>query len=550
MKKILIIGGVAGGAATAARLRRNDESSRIIMFERGPHISYANCGLPYYIGNVITDRDELFVQTAQEFSLKYNIDVRTDSEVIAVDTAKKTVNVVSGDRKYDETYDTLVLSPGAKPFIPQIKGADLEHVFTVRNVCDTDRIISFIKEHKPENAVVIGAGYVGLEMAENLKHICSKVTVVEMADRVIPFFDHEIAAMIEQKLAENGIKVLLNSKAALISNEKVELSSGESLTAEIVILAAGVAPDTGFLKGSGIELTKKGCIVVDDYLQTTVPGVYALGDAIFCYHKVLDEKLSIYLAGPASKQARAIADNISEGKNYSYGGTVGTAIIKVSDMTAGYAGISEDSLKRQKKTYIASFTHGLSNAGYYPGAMPLTLKLLFNPENGLVYGAQIVGYKGVDKRLDVIAALIYKNGTVTDLMQYDHAYAPPYSSAKDPLTIAGQVADNIMRGKVKIRQWYEIEDESDDYYLVDVRNEDEYQCGHLQDSVLIPLKDFRNRLREIPKQKKVLIYCRSGHRAYIACRILMQNGYDAVYNLSGGYLTYQAAKKIGCCSLS
>ncbi len=549
MKKILIVGGVAGGAATAARLRRNDESAHIIMFERGRHISYANCGLPYYIGNVINERDNLFVQTPRNFSIKHNIDVRTETEVIAVNSSTKSVTVVSQGKKYEESYDKLVLSPGAKSIKPPIKGVDLNHVFTLRNVEDTDKIKSYITKKKPDHVVVIGAGYIGIEMAENLNNICSQVTIIEMADRVIPFFDHEISAMIEQKLTENGVKVILSSRVTSIENDKIELNNGKALPAEIVILATGVAPDTDFLKESSIEMTSRGSIVVDCHMQTNISDVYALGDAISCYHKILDEKLSIYLAGPASKQARVVADNIDEKNNYTYDGTIGTAIIKINDMTAGYAGISEESLMRQDKPYISSFTHGMSNAGYYPGASPVSLKLLFHPQNGVIYGAQIAGYKGVDKRLDVIASFIHKDGTVFDLMQFDHAYAPPYSSVKDPVTIAGQVSVNIIQGKVKIKHWHEIEHENSDLYLVDVREQEEYQCGHIKDSVLMPLDELRNRYQQIPKNKDVVIYCRSGHRAYLACRILMQKGFKNVYNLSGGYLTYQAAMKIGCCTV-
>lgn len=548
MKKVLIVGGVAGGAATAARLRRNDENVHIVIFEKGKYISYANCGLPYYIGGTITERDQLFVQNEEDFSKRFNLDIRTCNEVISVNTDEKYVTVMdlTRERQYTESYDKLVLSPGAKPVNPPVKGIDSgKNVFRLRNVDDTDRIKDYIKTYKPEKAVIIGAGYIGIEMAENLNKVCSSVTVVELADRVIPFFDFEMSAMIEQHLTSGGINIMLNERVTSYEDNQVVLQSGKRVSSDILIVAAGVKPDTAFLEGSGINLTANGSIIVDKHLLTSNRDVYAIGDAISCRHKVLETDLSIYLAGPASKQGRITADNIVNDNKTVYEGTIGTAILKAADITAGYTGISEDSLKRQNRPYITSYTHSNNHAGYYPNALPMTIKLLFHPQNGTIYGSQIIGYEGIDKRLDVIAALIHKKGTIYDLTEYDHAYAPPYSSAKDPLTIAGFAAENIIKGKVRIVHWYDLDDEFlADKELIDVRTEEENQIESIPGSRLIPLDELRERLDEIPKNKKLIIYCRAGQRGYLACRILMQKGFSEVYNLSGGYKTYAIAKHL------
>jgi NADPH-dependent 2,4-dienoyl-CoA reductase/sulfur reductase-like enzyme/peroxiredoxin family protein/rhodanese-related sulfurtransferase/TusA-related sulfurtransferase len=552
MKKVLIIGGVAGGASTAARLRRNDEDTQIVMFERGEYISYANCGLPYYLGGVIKDRDKLFVQTVGEFSHRLGIDVRVSQEVVSINRTEKWVEVkdLNTNQSYKETYDKLVLSPGAKSMIPPIPGIDQEGVYSLRNVKDTDRIKAFLDKNKPESALVIGAGYIGIEMAENLKHVCDKVTIVEMADRVLPFFDVEIAAMMEHHIVFKGVDVLLNERVVLLEKRgkvfTVTLQSGLQIDAEIVIVAAGVKPDTGFVGDSGLELTANGSLVTNEYMQTNDPNIYAVGDAISCYHKVMGKKLNMNLAGPAAKQGRIVADNIVYGNKSKYEGTIGTSIIKVFDLTVGYTGVSEDYLKKENVSYIASFTHNSSHAGYYPMASPISIKIMFTPDTGKLLGAQIIGYKGVDKRVDVLAAFIHNEKTVYDLTAFDHAYAPPYSSSRDPVTVAGFVAENILKGKMKIVHWHELtNDFLSDTLLVDVRNREECELGAIPGFKLIPLDELRERASELPQDKRIVIYCEVGRRGYLAVRMLMQKGFREVYNLSGGYKTYQMVNRLG-----
>lgn len=544
--KYLIVGGVAGGATTAARLRRISENSEIIMFERGEYISYANCGLPYYIGDVITERDNLFVTTAESFNQRYQVTVRTKQEVVAVFPKDKTVRVKKLDsgEEYSETYDKLVLSPGAEPLKPPIPGINDPAIFTIRNVMDTDKIKNYINTNGIRKAVVVGAGFIGLEMAENLHNLGVLVTIVEMAEQVMTPLDFEMAAGVHQHLKTKNVEFYLkDGVASFIRNDQklsVRLNSGQEIPADMVILSIGVRPESRLAKEAGLEIGSRNGIVVDDFLQTSDPDIYAVGDAIEFNNRILNKKTITYLAGPANKQGRICADNIVFGNKTKYKGAIGTAIAKVFDLTVASTGLSEKVLKSEKIPYLASITHGSSHAGYYPEALPLSLKILFSPTDGKLLGAQIVGYDGIDKRIDLIAAVMWKDGTIYDLMELEHAYAPPFSSAKDPVNIAGFVAEDILTGKVKVVQWNNLLNENNsDLLLVDVRTPEEFELGSIELAVNIPVDNLRSRIAEIPKDKKVVIFCGVGLRGYIACRILYQSGYSDVYNLSGGYKTYQ-----------
>jgi len=544
--KYLIVGGVAGGATTAARLRRISENSEIIMFERGEYISYANCGLPYYIGDVITERDNLFVTTAESFNQRYQVTVRTKQEVVAIFPKDKTVRVKKLDsgEEYSETYDKLVLSPGAEPLKPPIPGINDPAIFTIRNVMDTDKIKNYINANGIRKAVVVGAGFIGLEMAENLHNLGVLVTIVEMAEQVMTPLDFEMAAGVHQHLKTKNVEFYLkDGVASFIRNDQklsVRLNSGQEIPADMVILSIGVRPESRLAKEAGLEIGSRNGIVVDDFLQTSDPEIYAVGDAIEFNNRILNKKTITYLAGPANKQGRICADNIVFGNKTKYKGAIGTAIAKVFDLTVASTGLSEKVLKSENIPYLASITHGSSHAGYYPDALPLSLKILFSPTDGKLLGAQIVGYDGIDKRIDLIAAVMWKDGTIYDLMELEHAYAPPFSSAKDPVNIAGFVAEDILTGKVKVVQWNNLLNENNsDLLLVDVRTQEEFELGSIEQAINIPVDNLRSRITEIPKDKKVVIFCGVGLRGYIACRILYQSGYSDVYNLSGGYKTYQ-----------
>ena len=548
MKKYLIIGGVAGGASTAARLRRSDESARIILIERGKFISYANCGLPYYLGGIIKERDKLFVQTAKEFGRRFNIDIRTRNEVVRLDSRAKIVTVINLDTgvEYEETYDKLVLSPGAKPLKPPLPGNDLPGVFNLRNVEDTDQIKEFLLQNKPEKAIVVGAGYIGIEMVENLHHLCSDVSLVEMADRILPFFDYEMSSALSQHIQSKGVRIFLKEKVTMLEQRgarlMVSLASGRKLETDMLIFATGIRPDTDWLKDSGLGLSENGSILVDDYLMTNDQHIYALGDAIQTKHQILDNNVNAYLAGPASKQGRIVADNIVFGNNKKYKGIIGTAIIKVFDLTAAMTGATEHQLQRSKKDFLTTVIHTASYAGYYPDAQPISIKLLFSPDKGEILGVQIIGFMGVDKRVDVISAFIQKGGKVSDLTEFEHSYAPPYSSARDPLTIAGFVAENMINRKFKAVNWSELEvNNYRQALLLDVRTPEEFAWGSIPGSINIPLDDLRDRFSELPPNRDIVVYCLAGHRGYLACRLLSQKGFDKVYNLAGGYKTYQFA---------
>lgn len=548
MAKYLIIGGVAGGATTAARLRRMDESAEIIMFERGEHISYANCGLPYYVGDVITERENLLLQTPESFNKRLNVEVRVKNEVFKIDKENKLVEIndLLNNTSYTESYDKLIVSPGAEPIKPPIPGIQDYAIFTVRNVKDTDKIKAFVNENKPKRAVVVGAGFIGLEMAENLHHLGMMVTIIEMAEQVMTPLDYEMAAVVHQHLKTKNVEFYLKDGVSEFKRKddhfNVHLQSGRNVQADMVILSIGVRPETKLIKDAGIDLAPNGGIKVNEFLQTSDPNVYALGDAIAFPHPITGQYLNTYLAGPANKQGRILANNLALGHRQSYKGAIATAIAKVFDLTVGSTGLAEKVLRKEGIEYISNITHGGSHAGYYPGAMPTTIKIMFSPKDGKLYGAQVIGYDGIDKRTDLIATVLQKGGTIYDLQEIEHAYAPPYSSAKDPVNQAGFTAGNIIEGLVNIIHWDELYQlHAPNNFILDVRTPDEFELGNIEGAINIEVDQIRNRLDEIPTDKKIIIYCGVGLRGYFAARILMQRGFKNVVNLSGGYKTYEHA---------
>ncbi len=545
--KHVIVGGVAGGATAAARIRRIDESAEIILLEKGKHISYANCGLPYYIGGEIEDREKLFLQTPQSFGTRFKVDVRVENEVVSIDKDKKEVLIRRGDSStYTESYDRLLLSPGASPVRPPIKGIDSEGIFTLRNVTDTDKIKHYITSRKIQNAVVVGAGFIGLEMAENLHHAGAEVTIVEMNNQVMTPVDFSMAAHVHQHLIQKNINLYLEIGAERFERrgDKIDvyLTNKEIITTDIVILSIGVRPDIQLAKTTDIKVGETGGIWVDEYLQTSVKDIYAVGDAIEFPHPITGKPWLNYLANPANRQGRIVADNMVFGNKYKYEGAIGTSIAKVFDMTVASTGLAGKKLKQLGIPYISSTTHSNSHAGYYPNALPLSIKLMFSPEDGRILGASVVGYDGVDKRIDQIALLIKKQGTINDLIELEHAYAPPYSSAKDPIAIAGYVASNILNGIMPIITWRDISHLArETSVLIDVRTKSEYEMGTIRGALNIPVDELRERLDEIPKNKDIIIFCQIGLRGYLAHKILTQNGFKNVKNLSGGYKTYSIA---------
>ncbi len=544
-KKVLIVGGVAGGASAAARLRRLDEAAEIIMFERDEYISFANCGLPYYIGESIKERSKLLVQTPEAMKARFNIDVRNNSEVVKVDAIKKTV-VVNSKQKgtYEESYDYLILSPGAKALRPNIPGINSDKIFTLRNIPDTDKIKSYVDRKGIESAIVIGGGFVGVEMAENLRDRGLQVSLVEAAPHILAPFDDDMVVVPEKELVENGVRLVLGdgvkSFQEVNSQVEVTLNSDKRLTADMIILAIGVAPDTGFLKESGLEFGPRGHILVNEKMQTNMEGIYAVGDAIEVVDYVTKLKTAIPLAGPANKQGRIAADNVA-GLSSVFKGSQGTSIIKVFGLTAASTGANERTLKRANREYRTITVHPVSHASYYPGAVPMTLKLIFDQE-GKVLGAQGVGFDGVDKRIDVIATVIRLGGTINDLTELELSYAPPFSSAKDPVNMAGFVAQNILEGRSHIATWNEVKElNPDDYILVDVRSEEEYNNGHVEGAINIPVDSLRERHTELDPNKLIVEYCQVGLRGYVADQILSQKGYR-VLNVTGGYKTASSLK--------
>lgn len=545
--KYLIVGGVAGGATVAARLRRIDENAEIILFERGKYVSYANCGLPYYIGGTIAERDKLFVQTAQGFTARFNIDIRTEQEVTAIHPKEKTVEItdINTARTYSENYDKLILSPGAEPLRPGIEGINSDKIFTLRNVPDTDTIKKYVSRSNPRHAVVVGGGFIGLEMAENLHQLGIQVAVVEMANQVMAPLDYSMAAIVHQQLTDKQVDLRLEDGVSRFEETPegiiVHLRSGKQITTDLAILSIGVRPETRLAKEAGLSLGTLGGIAINDYMQTSDPDIYALGDAVEVRHLVTGKPALIPLAGPANKQGRIVANNIVYGNRETYPGTMGTSIAKVFDLTVAAAGANAKLLKREGITYQSSYTHSASHAGYYPGAVPMSVKILFSPENGQLLGAQIVGFDGVDKRIEMFAQVIQRKGTVYDLATLEHAYAPPYSSAKDPVNMAGYVAENILTQKVEIVHWRDIAGLQKDTLLLDVRTADEYSLGTLPNAINIPVDELRTRLSELPKDKPIVVSCAVGLRGYLAYRILTQHGFKNVKNLSGGYKTWSVA---------
>jgi len=545
--KYIIVGAVAGGASTAARLRRLDEHAEIIIFEKGAYISYANCGLPYYIGNVITDRNKLFVQTADAFNQRFNIDVRVQTEVMSVNAEEHTItakNLVTGE-EYVERYDKLVLSPGAEPIRPPLPGITNEGIFTLRNVKDTDYIKAYVDKKSVKKAVVIGAGFIGLEMAENLHALGLEVSVIEMGNQILAPVDFPIAAIVQQHIRSKGVSLFLNNAVTGFekSGEKlvVNLKTGNSLEADVVILSIGVKPDTKLAVSAGITIGDARGIKVNEYLQTSNPDIYAVGDAIEFANPITGQSLVTYLAGPANKQGRICANNIVLGNVQKYNGSINTAIVKVFDMTVAAAGMAVKHLKLSNVKHIVSTTHNGAHAGYYPGAGQMTMQIAFDPESGQLYSAQIAGYEGVDKRIDLLSSIIKRKSTIYELIELEHAYAPPFSSAKDPVNMAGFVAENIMLERLRVFYWNEIDKIKADDVFIDVRRDDEFQKGNIKGAVNIPVDEIRNRMIEIPKDKNIFIYCEAGLRGYLAQRILLQNGYASVQNLSGGYKLWKAA---------
>ena len=543
----LIIGGVAGGATVAARLRRMDEKANIILLERGKYVSYANCGLPYYIGDTINNREKLFVQTAKGFTDRFRIDIRTEQEVTAIRPDKKEVEIknLSTGETYTETYDKLVLSPGAEPLRPGIEGIGSKKIFTLRNVPDTDTIKNYVNTENPKRAIVVGGGFIGLEMAENLHDLGIQVDVVEMANQVMAPLDFSMAAIVHRQLTDKGVGLHLEDGVSRFEEKDggvtVHLRSGKQIATDMVLLSIGVRPETKLAKDAGLAIGERGGIAVNDYMQTSDADIYALGDAVEVRHLVTGQPALIPLAGPANKQGRIVADNIVFGNKKKYPGSIGTSIAKVFDLTVAAAGANAKLLQRNNIPYISSYTHGASHAGYYPGAVPLSIKILFAPENGKLLGAQIVGFNGVDKRIEMLAQVIQRGGTVHDLAELEHAYAPPYSSAKDPVNMAGFVAENILNKKSQIIQWRELAELPADTIRIDVRTHDEYKLGTIPGFINIPVDELREHLDELPKEKPIVVTCAVGLRGYLAYRILVQNGFKHVRNLSGGYKTWSVA---------
>ncbi len=550
--KHIVIGGVAGGATAAARIRRADESAEIIMLEKGKYISYANCGLPYYIGGTIVEREKLLLQSPESFGKRFNIDVRVENEVIAINPTNKNITIRTADGTvYTENYDKLLLSPGAKAIRPSLEGIDNEGIFTIRNVEDTDKIKQYVTSHSIEDVVIIGAGFIGLEMAENLHHLGAKVSIVERANQVMSPIDFSMASQVHQHLLQKGVSLFLGKSVAKFDKNdekiKVFLDNGDYILTDMVILSIGVIPETSLAKQANIKLGETGGIWVNEYLETSIKDIYAVGDAIEFPHPLTGKSYLNYLANPANRQGRIVADNMVLGNIAKYEGAIGTAIAKIFDLTVGTTGLPAKRLKHFDMKYLSSYTHASSHAGYYPNALPMSLKLTFCPTTKKIFGAQIVGYDGVDKRIDQIALLIKKGGTIYDLMEVEHAYAPPFSSAKDPIAIAGYVANNIISGAMPIISWREIKNANPlKTTLLDVRTKEEFSFGTIEGAINIPLDELRQRINELPKDKPIFVFCAVGLRGYLATKILIANGLKNVKNLSGGYKTYSwATEPIG-----
>lgn len=539
--KTIIIGGVAGGASAAARLRRLDENCEIVILERGDFISFANCGLPYYIGGAITDKNNLTLQTPESFRKRFNIDVRINNEAVKISPEEKTVtvkNLKSGEI-YKESYDNLILSPGAEPIKPNIDGIDSDIVFTLRNIPDTLKIKEHIEKNKPKSAVVIGGGYIGVEMAENLKEAGLDVSVVELADHLIAPLDFDMAADVHRYIKSKGIKLYLNNGVKAIDGNTVILQNG-TIDAEMIIMSVGVRPETALAKDCGIELNRRGSIIADRHMKTNIPDIYAVGDAVEAEDFITKSPAFIPLAGPANKQGRIAADNIC-GIDSEYTGTQGSAVLKLFDMTVATTGINEKTATAAGIDYDKTYIYSGSHASYYPGASNMSVKALWDKKTLKIIGAQIVGFDGVDKRMDVLASSIRFGAKITDLKNLELCYAPPFGSAKDPVNMLGFVAENIITGKMKQFFWNDVEKLPRDgsVTLLDVRTVTEVKRGRIDGFINIPLDSLRERMAEIPKDKPVYIHCHSGLRSYIALCILKGNGYDC-FNLAGGWRLYES----------
>ena len=552
--KVIIVGGVAGGATAAARIRRLDETAEILVFERSGYVSYANCGLPYYIGGIIRDRKELTLQTPESFRARFNVDVRVHHEVTAIHPQNQTVTVrdLESGRVFEETYDRLLLSPGARPVVPELPGRELDGIFSLRTVEDTFRIREYVDQHRPSSAVLVGGGYIGLEMAENLTELGIAVTVVQRPRQVMSPLDYDMACQVHSLLRRHGVSLRLGSSVTGFASSggklQVLLRDEEPVSGDMVLLAVGVAPDTDLARNAGLRLGLKGSIAVNERMETSQPGIYAVGDAVEVTHSVTGQKALISLAGPANRQGRIAADNICGGHSV-YPGSQGSSVLRLFETTIATTGINEKAAQVAGLDYDRVLLSSASHARYYPGARNMTIKVLFEKASGRILGAQILGGDGADKRIDVLATAIRAGMTADDLTELDLAYAPPYSSAKDPVNMAGYVIQNVLTGKVRQFHWDQVDTLPRDgsVTLLDVRTPREFEAGHMDGFINIPLDSLRERLGEIPLDKPVYVTCQVGLRSYIACRILSQHGYDC-QSLSGGYGFWAAVTQERCVS--
>jgi len=548
MIRVIIVGGVAGGASAAARLRRLKEDYEIIMLDQGPYVSFANCGLPYYVGNIIKDRESLELVTPKKFLERFNIDVRVNNEVVSIDKDNKQVNVkdISKKKEYTLDYDYLILATGSKPIIPPFAGLDDVPYFTIRTIPDAINIRDYVEKSHIKRAVIVGGGFIGLEIAENLAEKGVKVKIVEMLDQVMPPIDKEIAQFIHQELILNGVCLVLEDPVdsfGRIDKEEpfVKTKSGRVIETDLIILSIGIRPESKLAKETNLDVNERGYVVVNNRMQTSNPSIYAVGDIVQVNHFQTKEPISIALAGPANKQGRIAADNIA-GRNSEYNGVLGASVVKVFDVTVASVGLTEKQLKTLNIDYNKIYLHPNNHAGYYPGAIPITLKLIFEVPSGKILGAQAVGGPGTEKRIDVISAVIKFNGTVFDLEELELTYAPPYSSAKDPVNMAGFVASNYLRDDMPIWHWHEINNITNNGgILLDVRTKEEFAARTIDGSINIPIEELRKRLDEIPNNQSIYVYCEVGYRSYLALRILLQSGYKEVYELTGGFKIFEMA---------
>ena len=545
--KYIIIGAVAGGASTAARIRRLDETAEIMMVEKGDYVSYANCGLPYYIGDVIKDRDKLFIQDAASFKKRFNIDVKVKTEAIEIHPAEKKVTLLdlNTQKTHQESYDKLVLSTGAVPIKPPIPGIYSANVFTLRDVHDTDLVKAVIQNQKVKHATVVGGGFIGIEMMENLSHLGIKTRLIERAPQVLAFLDEDMARIAKSEIEAHGVIVDVNNGLSEIrdnadGSKTIKLENGEEFQTDLVILSIGVTPNNFLAKAAGLNIGDKGGVLVDEFMQTSDPDIYAVGDVIQFHHPVCEASYPIYLAGPANKQGRICANNIVNGNTKRFKGSVSTTIVNVFGKTIAATGTNSRMLKNHNINHITSITHSSSNAGYYPGATQMIIKIAFDPETGVLLGAQIIGEQGVDKRIDVFSTYVQNKQTIEDLMEFEQAYAPPFSSAKDPVNMAGFVANNIVDKVMQIFNPEEVRGLQLNEYLLDVRTPLEFEAGTIPNAINIDLDELRNHLVELPKDKMIYLFCEVGLRGYLATRILVQHGFE-VKNLTGGYRFWKSA---------